>query len=296
MALNLGKQVGPLPVGAWIGVVGGGLLIGWYFSKSSAKNNASADTPLVPTTDPGVGTGGGQFIYDPPTSVDNPGNTDQILDNATWGRRATNWLIAQGYNPDTSQTAVTKFLSGVARSVIEQSLINLALVKFGTPPEGVLLPEPTMNPGDPTPPKTIPQQFTFHTVRPGDTIGTLAVRYGTSWWNIYVANDMVGLRPDGSRGVLSGPWAFKVGMRLVIPTSASGGLRKPPAQKAGPIRYYTAVNGDTVTTVATKFHIHPANVFEANDVVGMRADGTRGFLVNPSQKIPAGKRLVIPYQ
>lgn len=297
MALDLGKQVGPLPLGAWVAVVGGGLAIGWYFSKGTASNNAAAQTQ-VPLTDPGVGSGGGQFVYDPPTNVTDP-NTDVIADNSTWARRAINWLIAQGYDPGTAQSAVTKFINGTNRTLTEQTLINLALVQFGSPPEDVPLPEvPQTPPGQGIPetkPPTQMKAFNYYTIRAGDSVGSIATRFNTSWWNIYIANDRVGLRPDGSRGVMSGPWDTKPGTLLVIPATAAG-LRKPPATKGGPIRYYTTVNGDTVTSVATKFHIHPANLFQANDIAGVRPDGSKGFLINPSQKLKPGLRLIVPYQ
>jgi LysM repeat protein len=303
MAANLGKYLGKsvagIPVGAWVAVVGGGLAIGWYFSKGTAKNSGGTSPDAqVPLTDPGVGSGGGQFVYDPPTNVTNP-NTDAITDNNTWARRAINWLIAQGYDPGLSQSAVSKFINGTNRTLVEQTLINLALVQFGAPPDDVPLPEVPQTPPTHTIPETKPptpvRAFNYYTIRAGDSVGSIAARFNTSWWNIYVANDKVGLRPDGSKGVMSGPWDTKPGTLLVIPAT-SAGLRKPPNTVGGPIRYYTAVNGDTVSSVAAKYHIHPANLFQANDIAGMRPDGSKGFLINPSQKIPAGKRLVVPYQ
>lgn len=302
MALDLGKQVGPLPIGAWVAVVGGGLAIGWYFSKGTAKNNAAATPPLVPVTDPGVGTGGGQFIYDPPTNVTNP-NTNAITDNATWSRRAINWLIAQGYDPGMSQSAVSKFLNGTNRTLTEQTLINLALVELGAPPEDVPLPETPVTPPVVTPkppPKSPPptSSFTRYTIKNGDSIGKIAVAFHTSWWNIYVANDKAGLRPDGSKGVMNGPWDTRPGTVLVIPTTATG-LRTPPNVKSNaPLRYYTvpAGKGETVSAIAKKYNIHPANLFQANDIAGRRPDGSKGFLINPAQMIKPGTRLIIPYQ
>lgn len=298
MALDLGKQIGPLPLGAWVAVVGGGLGIGWYFSKGAANNNA-ATPPLVPVTDPGVGTGGGQFVFDPPTSVTNP-NTDVIADNATWARRAINWLIAQGYDPGVSQSAVSKFINGTNRTLTEQTLINLALVQFGSPPEDVPLPETPVTPPVTTPPKPPPAPapvFITYTVKAGDTIGKISAAYKTSWWNIYTANDKVGLRPDGSRGVMNGPWDTRPGMVLLIPNTTAG-KTPPPAQKNIPIRYYTvpAGKGETVSEIGKKFSVHPANVFQANDIAGSRPDGSKGFLINPSQRIKSGTRLIIPYQ
>lgn len=288
-------------MGAWIAVVGGGLAIGWYFSSGSAKSSGGADDK-VPLTEPGVGVGGGSLIYDPPKDVETP--EDKIETNATWGRRAQNWLIAEGYDPGMAVSAVTKFLTGQNRTILEQSLINLALVKFGAPPEDVPVPEvpapqPKPNPQPkpvPKPVKPLPmvKSFTYYTVRRGDTVGIIAARFSTSWWNIFIANDVAGLRPDGSKGILYSPYSIKPGMTLVIPTKASGGLNAPPSTKSGPVRYHTVKPGETLTTIGAKYRVHPSSIFTANDKVGPRPDGSRGIMISPLS-LKAGWRLVIPY-
>ena len=302
MALDLGKQVGPLPVGAWVAVVGGGLAIGWYFSKGTAANN-SANDALVPVTEPGVGTGGGQFIYDPPTNVENP-NNNAIADNATWGRRAINWLIAEGYDPGLAQSAVSKFLNGTNRTLIEQTLINLALVEFGTPPEEVPLPETPVTPPPTTPPPTTTpppaaKPYVLHKVLPGENIVSIAAKYKTTWGNIFTANDKVGLTPSGSRGVLYGPWDVKAGMTLVIPTSSRLLTPAPKVKTTGVRYYYYTVPGRTgelISQISKKTGANWANIFVANDVVGRRPDGSKGIVVHPYQRIKPGVRVVIPHE
>lgn len=292
----LTKQVGPLPAGAWMAVVGGGLAIGWYFSKGSAEAAKGGGTSQqVPLTDPGVGVGGGGLVYDPPTTVPTTGTA--ITTNELWGNQAINWLIGKGLDPGIANGAITKFLTGQNRSLKEQGMINMALLQFGTPPESVPVPDnplPTI-PVPTTPKPTQPRSWNFYRVVAGDTPGKIASKMGMSWWNIYWMNDKVGLRPDGTPGVLTNPYSVKPGMYLLIPTKESGLIQAPPKAKTGlPPRYYTAVRGDTLTTIATKFHIHVWNLYTANDIVGMRPDGTRGILRNFS--VQPGQRLVVPYQ
>ena len=299
MALDLGKQVGPLPLGAWIAVVGGGLGIGWYFSSGMSKKGASQEIPLEPQAEAGVGTGGGQFIYDPPTSVDTPGS-NTITDNATWARRAINWLIAQGYDPGVSQTAVSKFINGTNRTLVEQTLINLALVEFGAPPEEVPLPEtPVTPPGTTPPPTTTPptntKPYVLHRVAAGENITTVAAKYKTSWWNIFVANDKVGLTPSGSRGVMTHPFENITGKTLVIPTAASA--LKPPPRTTGRYWYYTVQGrGESLFQIQSKTGVSVANIYLANDTINRRPDGTKGIMVHPYQKLKPGVRVIIPYQ
>jgi hypothetical protein len=147
--LDLGKQVGPLPVGGWVAVVGGGLAIAYFVNKGQARQDAQ----IEPLTEAGVGTGlvpAGAIIQPFQPSDDEP------EDNPAWGRKVLNWLIGSGSDPATADNAVRKYLSGENLTVQENALINLALVKFGSPP-GTLppvtvptVPPPTTPPVTPT--------------------------------------------------------------------------------------------------------------------------------------------------
>lgn len=299
MALDLGKQVGPLPLGAWIAVVGGGLTIGWYASSGMNKGSSGKEIPLEPQAEAGVGTGGGQFIYDPPKSVDTPDN-NTITDNNTWARRAINWLIAKGYDPGLSQSAVSKFINGTNRTLTEQTMINLALIEFGAPPEEVPLPETPVTPPTTTPkppPTTTPvKPYVLHRVVAGETIHTIAAKYKTGWLNIFVANDKVGLTPSGSRGVMTHPFENIQGKTLVIPTSARE--LKPAPRTTGKYFYYTVPGrtGELLSQISKKTGVDVANLYIANDTIGRRPDGTKGIIVHPYQRIKPGVRVVVPYQ
>lgn len=152
--MDLGKQVGPLPLGAWVAVVAGGLGIAvWSRNKSSGPPVEVVDTG----GQAGVGEGAatpGWIQTKPPSETDQPIGYDT---NEAWGRAAINWLIAQGYPPGLASSAITKALaggediSGNKMSVQEWSLWTLALTKFGSPPQPVNVAPPTSTPGPVTP-------------------------------------------------------------------------------------------------------------------------------------------------
>lgn len=148
--LDLGKQVGPLPLGVWILVGAGGLGLGYVINRNMARNAAAAsEAPSnAQLTETGVGTGGGQFTYDPPTT--GTGNATPVT-NQSWGVQATNWLISRNTDPALADQAVRKYLSGLRLTVQEQAVMNLVLIQFGTPPEPL---PPTEEPETPTPPTT----------------------------------------------------------------------------------------------------------------------------------------------
>lgn len=124
--LDLGKQVGPLPLGGWIAVVAGGLGIAYFINRNQTSNEA------VQLTESGTGTGGGQFVYEPPQEGQQPLEENN---NDAWGRKATNWLIGRGNPPGLADNAIRKYLSSEELDAQEQALVDQALVEFGAPPE-----------------------------------------------------------------------------------------------------------------------------------------------------------------
>ncbi|MGH7551511.1 MAG: hypothetical protein ACREMQ_00610, partial [Longimicrobiales bacterium] len=141
---SLGRQVGPLPLGAWIGIVVGGLGIGYLINQSQNKPQA------VPLVDQGVGAGMQQLIETPPINV-SPSTPE--LDNAAWGRNAVNWLVSQNHDQGVADNAVRKYLQAQALTAQEQAMLNLVLVRFGAPPEPL---PPVDQPPPTTPPTTSP--------------------------------------------------------------------------------------------------------------------------------------------
>src|SRR3982751_786662 len=94
MALQdqLGKMIGPLPMGAWLAVVGGGLGFALYYRNHQAVGPALDATG----TDSGVGQGGIPAGYTYTGSDGTTGtNTPQgYADNDAWGTGAVNYANA----------------------------------------------------------------------------------------------------------------------------------------------------------------------------------------------------------
>lgn len=236
MALDLGKQIGPLPMGAWFAVVGTGLAIALYTKREESATDAAAvvrdDNGALTGTD-AVGTGvNGQWIdVTPPTD---PPTDAAPTDNDEWGRRAINWLIAQNYDAAASQSAISKALQGADNmSVREYALWNAALRHFGPPPYPVDVPPPVSVPGPHKPPAKPPTKkppkptARIYKIEHGDTLASIALHFyhnKTKWNRIYAANVKGRHRPKPLtvNGFLvpadkTGPLNNRVGRFLYIP-------------------------------------------------------------------------------
>src|SRR3954469_23196076 len=226
MAVDLGKQVGPLPVGAWIVVVGSGLGLAYYGyrqqeqPKVSEVDNTSGDA--------GVGTGAvGGWIQTNPQASDTIDVA--VTTNEQWGVRAINWLIAQGYPSAVSDSAIRKYLAGndPKPSIQEFTLQGIALSRFGSPPQP--LPPSANEPPVSTPPpvttpppvKTNPPPSTkarYYTVKAwpakGSTLWGIAEIYysqGNEWSRIFNANMAGKRRSDGKTGMITNPNLIRPG-------------------------------------------------------------------------------------
>lgn len=159
----LGRKIGPLPAWSYVVIIAGIAWVVYYFQKRKAATNANATagTPLAsyPTDSaassdqafPGDGSAGG--ISNPVGAGGSTGGTTVTgttspQSNADWFRLASNWLVAQGYDAATVNQALNNFLLGQQASAQDRALYNLAVGRFGTPPEGVPL--------QPTPPSSNP--------------------------------------------------------------------------------------------------------------------------------------------
>ena len=233
--IDFGKQVGPLPLGAWVVVVAGGLGIAVYTRKSGTNNEPTVveDT----SGDPGVGEGGipGGFIpVTPPTS-----GTGEITydSNEAWGQAAITYLIAQGYSAALANSAITKALAGGVdidgnkMSIQEWSLWSLALAKLGPPPYPVNVAPPSSVPGPvdtgpppsngggttPKPPSnTVPAHWT-EVAKRGDTISSLAAKHGKGWKETWDFN--LKYRSAATRAILKarGPNLIYAGTTIWVP-------------------------------------------------------------------------------
>lgn len=225
--LNFSQKLGPLPLGAWAGVVAAGVAYGVYQRKHSAAAAATADPGINTSGVPGVGTGAVGGFVDNTTAAPATPTDPGITDNASWGRAATNYLIAQNYDPAVSDSAVRKYLASASLSVSEYALIKVVLLKFGTPPEALpqLPADAPVTPTAPAPPVSVQTPVSapppppapasapahvYYVVKPGDSLSRIASRYpqpSITWQSIY----------NNNRSIIGGnPNLIRPGQNLLI--------------------------------------------------------------------------------
>jgi hypothetical protein len=237
---DLGKQVGPLPLGAWVAVIGGSL--GFMLYSRSHSSGDSGPIEVAAGPDPGVGLGGmgavGAYTATDGGAVSSPAAAAATIDsNSQWSRAAFNFLVGDGADGSVVDRALRQYLDGNPLSVQENSFITRALAKFGQAPEGlpaapdiptpppapapppppVWTPPPPPAPAPPPPPPPpppapapAPPPGRTVVVRPGDSLSKIASRFWEPWitWqSIYNAN----------RGIIGGnPNLIRPGQVLVI--------------------------------------------------------------------------------
>jgi nucleoid-associated protein YgaU len=180
--VNFGAKVGPLPMGVWLLVGGGGLLIAWRSSKATAA--AAAATPAI---DP-LPTGGGDTV-------------------SSW---------------DNAPVVLSPVVNVAPPSVLVNILPPAVPAKPITGPKPIAHPPaPPRVPARPKPaPKPAPKRS--YTVASGDTLSAISVKeYGTAvkWPLIYAANTSVieaAARAHGKPISGGGHWIYP-GTVLVIP-------------------------------------------------------------------------------
>lgn len=214
MKPDLGKMIGPLPVGAWVAVVGGG--VGLAYLANRRRGAAPAVAPGADQADPGTPTGGAIGLPGAPITAA-PGDSPtpaKPTTNDEWVAAGTRELVGRGYGALLVQTALTKYVLGEKVTPEEQSVIESALRIVGPPPFTPPLsptPVPTRPPLRPSPmprptpmprpkppppvhappPIRPPQPKPVHIVGAGETLTSIAKKYygdGNLWRRIYDAN------------------------------------------------------------------------------------------------------------
>ncbi len=227
MALDLGKMYGPMPLGAWMAVVGGGVGIALW----SRGQGGGGEPEIVDDTSgvPGVGEGGNPD-WEVTTPTAPPGNVaPTIQTNDQWAVAAINYLIASGYDATVAHSAISKAINSEALSAQEWVMWRMALMKLGSLPDPIPGPTqkapvpgpvtPTPKPPTPKPPapKPVPKKFRYYIVRPGDNLTKIGKRYGRTWQQLYNANRYGTRRADGTRGMIRNPNLIFPGWKLLIP-------------------------------------------------------------------------------
>ncbi len=109
----------------------------------------------------------------------------------------------------------------------------------------------------------------FHTVRRGETLGMIAARYGTSVRQLSAANH------------IRNPHRISIGMQLIVPAIPGGGFASSSPTEAqdlsdGP--YHVVRRGDTLSGIATAYHVSLRRVLAWNDM-------TTRTVLRPGMKI-----------
>jgi len=135
-------------------------------------------------------------------------------------------------------------------------------------------PEPTAVPAapEPTEPPSSPSGSTVtHTVQRGETLQSIAQRYGTTWQAIAQANN------------LSNPNMIYVGQKLKVPTSGSSGSSSGTTGSSGCRIRHTVKQGEWIWQIARNYGVSPYDILSAN-----------GLTIQSASTIYAGKVLCIP--
>lgn len=161
---GVGKKVGPLPLWGYAAiVVVAAYGVYWW------RNKVGTASPVTPITEVGSGmSSAGQM----PGTNTYTGSVNQAekappasTTNAQWARNTTDSLIASGSNPADVTTAIANYLTGKPLTPTQQSIINIALQKYGSPPEGIVAPVAAPSTGH------------LYTVKDGDTFDSIMQKF-----------------------------------------------------------------------------------------------------------------------
>lgn len=147
---SMDKKIGPLPVAGWVMIVGAGIAFAMY------RKRAAATTTNIPSdqfmTDPTLGNIGALTNL---MQALNGGGTgpamSAITDNNQWIRKATDYLLGRGYATPLVDSALRKYVAGIALTREEQSAVSSALESLGSLPFPPPPPATTPTPGQPIP-------------------------------------------------------------------------------------------------------------------------------------------------
>jgi LysM repeat protein len=110
--------------------------------------------------------------------------------------------------------------------------------------------------------------FIWHTVQPGETLSSIALRYGTTWQAVAQANS------------LSNPNQIYVGQKLKIPTTSGG---SSGGTTSGCRIRHTVKQGEWVWQIARNYGVSPYDILAAN-----------GLTIQSANTIYPGLVLCIP--
>lgn len=179
MTSFLTEQIGPLPGGAWLGVVGGGLAIG-FLGRRKRTASAAAAVPVPATTAQDQSSQGAVTYAGIGTGVTTMG-TPKYATNEEWAAAAVAYLIGRGTLANRATNAISHILYPDAdnpTSPEDSALYNMAAAGVGLPPS---LPGQAYIPDAPsaTPPLTLAERLA-KLVNPNLIAGQLS---GSGYYN-----------------------------------------------------------------------------------------------------------------
>jgi len=123
------EQIGPLPAGAWIAVLAGGLGLSYFVSRGAANKILA---------EPGISTGTPEGVAEGPGPGLTPISTGPIpvgpVTNEEWAARAIEELAARGHPIELVEPAITHYVAGSKLTAAETVYKNLAIGILGYPP------------------------------------------------------------------------------------------------------------------------------------------------------------------
>lgn len=130
----LKERIGPLPAGAWLAVVGGGLAIGYVGRRRKAGASTATAIPTIGQAD-AKGFGSlGSASFSGSTGMGTP----KAATNEEWIRMASDNLIGRGFLADKVSNALNRIFhpsAGNQPTIEDTSIYNAATIAIGAPPQ-----------------------------------------------------------------------------------------------------------------------------------------------------------------
>jgi len=158
----LTREIGPLPVWAWLVVIVGGVLLGRMISRRSSGDGDEAEgggggSPSriqLPAGYSGGAVGGGIMLPNGAAPEQNR-TSETIESNEQWRRQAVAYLVGAGNPPLGVDRALFAYLNGQELTPEQSDYVSEAITRFGIPPSAPAA--PTAESAQPPPPAEITQ-------------------------------------------------------------------------------------------------------------------------------------------
>ncbi len=282
---TLGKKVGPLPLGAWLIIVGGA---GAYYMYLKRSAEPTYQEPMEDTGTP-AGVGNGALIQsDYQTTTGSTNSSVSFETNDQWGQAVINYLIARGIAPTVAQNAVSKYLNSESLSTSEWAILNIGIGYAGAPPilpasSGDAPNTPNVNPPTPTTPSTAFKPGWYHTIKNGVAGRATSAETSASKKVVNSGTNLYIVAQDKARSqATDGLWYFT---RALAPGQYVG----RNAKRA--VSYTVPSTSKTIASIAKMFKISATSLYNANKST-LNKQKVNG--PNDKTKVKKGTKLSVP--